>query len=156
MSRLSRTLRCAAVVGVIGSFTLTTSIQAAPSRHLINAKQAGQDLGGGVTTADIIGGGLLQGRSDATFVVTGISGSVVFLAGDVIFTTHQGTLTVSVTGSFDLATGEFSASSPVTGATGKLAGATGSLSFVGVEDLTNGSFTSEMSGEIVVDLAPGS
>jgi len=76
------------------------------------------------------------------------------IAGTVTFTTHQGTLTVSVTGTLNVATGEFSASGPVTDATGKLAGATGELSLEGVEDLTDGSFVEDVTGEICVDLAP--
>jgi hypothetical protein len=44
----------AALVGV-------GTAQAGVSCHKINAKGAGQDLGRGITTAQIIGGGLLQG-----------------------------------------------------------------------------------------------
>jgi hypothetical protein len=70
------------------------------------------------------------------------------------FTTNQGTLTVSVIGTLDTSTGEFSALGPVTGATGKLAGATGTLNFKGIEDLSNGNFVEDITGNICVNLAP--
>jgi hypothetical protein len=148
--------RCSRVVVVV---VLASVLMASPARgqvscHQINAKGAGQDLGGGATEAQIIGGGLLQGTTAGSFVITGFSGTVASIAGTVTFTTNRATLTVTVTGTFDVATGEFSASGPVTGATGKLTGATGSLSLEGIEDLSDGSFIEDVSGEICVDLEP--
>ena len=128
--------------------------QAAVSCHKINARGVGQDLGDGVTTARIIGGGLLHGTTLGTFVITGVSGTVASFEGTVTFTTNQATLTVSVAGTLDVATGEFSASGPVTAATGKLAGASGSLSLSGLQDLAAGTFVEEVTGDICVDLAP--
>lgn len=128
--------------------------QAAVSCHKINARGVGQDLGDGVTTARIIGGGLLHGTTLGTFVITGVSGTVASFEGTLTFTTNQATLTVSVAGTLDVATGEFSASGPVTTATGKLAGASGSLSLSGLQDLAAGTFVEEVTGEICVDLAP--
>lgn len=127
--------------------------QAATSCHQINAKGTGQDLGGGVTVAQITGGGLLQGTMVGNFVPIRVSPPVVTLAGTVQFTTHQATLTVSVIGSFDLATGQFSANGPVTAATGKLTGVIGDLVFSDVEKLTDGSFVETVTGMICVDLA---
>jgi len=142
------------LVVVVGSLVTVSETRAAVSCHKINAKGVGQDLGGGVTEADIIGGGLLQGTTVGNFVVTGVSGTVASIEGTVVFTTNQGTLTVTVTGIFDVATGEFSASGAVTGATGKLAGATGALLLEGIEDLSNGRFVEDVTGTICVDLAP--
>jgi hypothetical protein len=137
----------AALVGV-------TTAQAGVSCHKINAKGAGQDLGGGNTQAQIIGGGLLHGTTQASFVITSNTPPVFPIAGTVTFTTKQATLTVSVTGTFNVATGDFVASGPVTAATGKLTGATGTLVFDGLEDLTTGKFVEDVNGLICVDLAP--
>jgi hypothetical protein len=139
---------------MLGGLMMVNQTQAAVSCHKINAKGVGQDLGNGMTEAQIIGGGLLHGTTKGNFVVTGGSAPVFLIAGTVKFTTHQGTLTVSVTGTLNVATGEFSASGPVTDATGQLAGATGELSLEGVENLGDGSFVEDVTGEICVDLAP--
>lgn len=141
---------------VVGALMAATQTQAGESCHKINANGIGQDLGGGMTVGDVLGGGLLEGTTEASFTVTGFSGTVATIAGDVEFTTNRGTLTVAVTGTFDVVTGEFSASGPVTGATGKLAGATGTLSFDGVENLSDGTFVDDITGEICVDLSPSS
>jgi hypothetical protein len=139
---------------VLGGPMMVSQPQAAESCHKINAKGVGQDLGGGMTRAQIIGGGLLHGTTKGTFLITGGAFPVFLIAGTVMFTTHQGTLTVSVEGTFDVTTGEFRASGPVTGATGKLAGATGELLLEGIENLSDGSFVEDVTGEICVDLAP--
>jgi hypothetical protein len=139
---------------IVGGLMTASQPQAAESCHQINAKGVGQDLGGGMTAAQIIGGGLLHGTTEGNFAVTGGSFPVFSIAGTVKFTTQQGTLTVSVAGTLDVATGEFSASGPVTGATGKLAGATGELLLEGIENLSDGSFVEDVTGEICVDLAP--
>ena len=139
---------------VAASLMVVGSAHAAVSCHKINAKGAGQDLGGGMTRAQIIGGGLLHGTTQASFVVTGVSPPVVSIAGTVTVTTNRGTLTVTVAGTFNVATGNFIASGPVTAATGQLAGTTGTLVFDGIEDLTTGAFVEDVSGLICVDLAP--
>ena len=126
----------------------------AVSCHAINAKGVGQDLGGGRTTAQIIGGGLLHGTTEASFVITGFSGTVASFTGTIVFTVNNATLTAAVSGTLDVATGEFEAATSAVSGTGKLAGATGSLSFSGVEDLATGSFTEDVTGEICVDLSP--
>jgi len=130
-----------------------TVAQAAVSCHKINAKGAGQDLGNGATQAQIIGGGLLQGTTHANFTIVANTPPALPIAGAVTFTTQQATLTVTVTGIFNVATGAFVATGPVTAATGKLAGATGTLLLEGVEDLTTGKFVEDVSGLICVDLA---
>jgi hypothetical protein len=139
---------------VVGTLMTAGPASAATSCHKINARGVGQDLGGGVTEADIVGGGLLQGTTVGNFVITAVSGTVASIAGTVVFTTSNATLTVTVTGTFDVATGEFSASGMVTDATGKLAGATGTLLLEGIQDLSNGRFVETVTGRICVDLAP--
>ncbi len=126
----------------------------AVSCHNINAKGVGQDLGGGQTTAQIIGGGLLQGTTQASFVITGFSGTVASFEGAIVFTVSNATLTAEVSGTLDVATGEFHATTSSVSGTGKLADATGSLSFSGIEDLSTGSFTEDVTGEICADLSP--
>jgi hypothetical protein len=140
-----------------GSLAFAGQAQAsvsAVSCHRLNAHGLGQDLGGGMTRAQIFGGGLLEGTTKGVFAVTGFSGTVASIAGTVEFTTNRATLTVTVAGTLDVASGAFSASGPVTGATGKLSGATGDLAFTGVEDLSTGSFTEDVSGSVCADLSP--
>ncbi len=142
-------------------------VQAGPatagvSCHHINAKgagqgappQAGDPLGLIRTVAQIRGGGLLQGTTEAAFQVTGFTPTGIAFAGDITFTTNRATLTVALDGTLDTATGEFRASGDVSGATGKLGGATGTLTLAGVQDLLDpaGSFTETVSGEICVAL----
>lgn len=128
--------------------------QAAVSCHRINAKGIGQDLGGGVTQAQIIGGGLLQGTTQGTFVITGGAPPSFAITGTVTFTTQQATLTVAVSGTFNVATGAFAVTGPVAAATGKLVGATGTVTLEGIEDLATGKFAEDVNGLICVDLAP--
>jgi hypothetical protein len=141
--------------------TLLVVVAAAPatargavSCHNVNAKGVGQDHGGGQTTAQIIGGGLLQGTTQASLTITGLSGTVASFEGSIVFTLNNATLTAQVSGTLDVATGEFNATTSSVSGTGKLAGATGSLSFNGVEDLLTGSFTENITGEVCADLSP--
>ena len=138
----------AASVAIVGQ------AYAAVSCHKINAKGVGQDLGGGMTEAQIIGGGLLQGTTQGRFVVNGGSPPGLSIAGTVTFTTQQATLMVTVAGTFNVATGAFAATGPVTAAAGKLTSATGALMLDGVEDLSTGKFAEDVSGMICVDLGP--
>ena len=64
-------------VAALGTSALASAIVcAAPihadaggvSCHAINTKGAGQDLGGGMTQAQIMGGGLLQGTTQGSFL----------------------------------------------------------------------------------------
>jgi hypothetical protein len=154
VATLSTFVRFGLLVGAVGMM-MTDQPTAAVSTHKIHAKGVGQDLGGGNTQARIIGGGLLSGTTTAHFEITGGSPPVFLIVGDVTFTTNQGaTLTVHISGTFDVASGEFSASGPVTGSTGKLAGATGILTLSGVEDFSDGTFVEDVSGSISVNLAP--
>jgi hypothetical protein len=127
---------------------------AAVSCHKIAARGTGQDLGGGSTTATISDGGLLEGTTAGSLVITGLSGTVASFEGMIVFTVNRATLTATVAGTFDVATGAFSATSSSLAGTGKLAGATGSLALAGVEDLSSGSFTETVTGEVCANLAP--
>lgn len=132
------------------------------SCHQINANgagrgaspQAGDPPGLIRTVAQIRGGGLLQGTTEAAFQVTGVTPTGIAFAGGITFTTNRATLTVDLDGTLDLATGEFSSGGDVSEATGKLDGATGTLTLAGVQNLLDpaGSFTETVSGEICVDL----
>ena len=97
---------------VVGTLIIVSQAQAAESCHKINAKGVGQDHGDGTTEAHIIGGGLLHGTTAGSFLITGGSFPVFSIAGTVTFTTQQGSLTVAVTGPFDVATGAFFVSGP--------------------------------------------
>ena len=158
-------MRRTAVLAVL--LPLLMLVQAGPataavSCHQINATGAGQgaapragDPPGLIrTVAQIRGGGLLQGTTEAAFQVTGVTPTGIAFAGDITFTTNRGTLTVDLDGTLDLSTGDFQASGDVSGATGKLDGATGTLTLAGVQNLLDpaGSFVETLSGEVYVDL----
>ena len=146
---------------------LLTLVQAGPatagvSCHPIDANgvgrggaaQAGDPPGLIRTVAQIRGGGLLQGTTEAAFQVSDVTPTGIAFAGDITFTTNRATLTIDLEGTLDLSTGEFSATGDVSGATGKLDGATGTLTLAGTQDLLDpaGSFTETVSGEVCVDL----
>ena len=145
--KIARKMKGLAVTAVLGSVLVAGQADAGVSCHKINAKGIGQDLGAGVTQAQIIGGGLLNGTTQGNFAITGGAPPVFSLAGTVMFTTKQATLTVTVSGTFDVSTGNFAASGPVTAATGKLAGATGTLMLEGLEDLATGKFVEDVRGD---------
>ena len=143
-----------AVAGIALLARPTQAATGGQSCHKINAKGIGQDLGGGSTTAQIVGGGLLHGTTVGTFAIVGGAPPAFAIAGTVVFTTNAGTLTVSVSGTFNVSTGAFNSTGAVTGSTGKLEGATGSLTLDGVQDLGTGAFTETVTGSICVDLSP--
>jgi hypothetical protein len=147
-------MRVLVVTLLVVAAAAPATARGAVSCHNINAKGIGQDHGGGQTTAQIIGGGLLQGTTQASFTITGLSGTVASFEGTIVFTVNNATLTVQLSGTLDVVTGEFNATSSSISGTGKLAGATGSLSFNGVEDLSTGSFTEDVTGEVCADLSP--
>lgn len=137
---------------LVGSLIVVVGAQASEASddgcHRVNARGVGQDLGGGNTTATITRGGVLNGTTSAHFDITGGTPPALTFAGTVVLSTEDGTLTVGIAGTFNVATGEFRASGPVTGGMGELAGATGSLRFAGVEDLASGRFTETVKGRI--------
>jgi hypothetical protein len=141
---------------VVTGFLAWGEVHAAVSCHKINAKGVGQDRGGGVTEAQIIGGGLLHGTTLGSLAITGGTAPDLSFSGTVTFTTKHATLIVTVVGTFNVANGNFIASGPVTAASGKLSGATGSLILEGVQDLATGKFVEDVTGLICVDLAKNS
>ena len=145
----------AMVLGLLLSLgTLTSSAQAGVSCHLINAKGFGQDHGGGQTTANVVGGGLLHGTLAGSITGTGLTGNIATFVETVTFTNQHGTLTVVATGAIDITTGQFNATGAVTAATGKLAEATGNIALSGTVDFATGIFTEEITGVVCVDLQP--
>ena len=111
-------MRRIAVLAVL--LPLLTLLQAGPaaagvSCHQINATGAGQgaapqagDPPGLIrTVAQIRGGGLLHGTTEAAFQVTGPTPTGIAFAGDITFTTNRGTLSVDLDGTLDLTTGDF-------------------------------------------------
>lgn len=116
----------------------------------IGVVQAGPD--GHSTTAVITRDGLLKGTSAATFDVdvTAVPPVLPF-TGSIVFTTHRGTLTSTLTGTLDVATGAFLATGPVSSGTGRFTGATGSLSAAGTQDLVTGTFTEVVTGTVCLD-----
>jgi hypothetical protein len=114
----------------------------------VHARGVGQDLGGGNTTATITRGGILNGTTNAHFDIIGGTPPALTFEGTIVFTTKKGTLTASISGTFNVATGAFAATGAVTGGTGRFAGATGTLSLAGVEDLATGSFTETVTGTL--------
>src|SRR6478735_4342922 len=99
---------------------VTGPATAAVSCHQINATgwgsgaapQDGDPPGLIRTSAQIRGGGLVQGTTEAAFQVTGPTPTGIAFAGDITFTTNRSTLTLDLDldGTLDLATGEFAAS----------------------------------------------
>lgn len=147
----------AALVGLVGPATAEAGTGCRP----VDAVGVGQASPDGATTAATIrGGGLLTGTTAGAFHATGVAGSVVSVAGTVVFTPRPGPdgpaaagLTAQVTGTFDVASGAFRVvTGPVSG-TGRLAGADASLTLAGVQDDT-GHFTETVRGTLCVDRTP--
>jgi len=116
----------------------------------VDARGVGQDLGGGDTEATITNDGLLKGSTTAHFDIVGGAAPRFEIAGRVTDTTHKGTLTIGVAGTFDVSTGHFTASGPVTGGSGKFLGSTGTLTFDGTQ-LPTGAFTETVTGTVCLD-----
>jgi hypothetical protein len=114
----------------------------------VDARAIGQNLGGGHTMATVVHAGILNGTTSSQLAITGGTPPVVTLAGTGVLTAHDGTLTVTVVGTFNQATGAFEATGTVVAGTGLFAHATGTLTFVGVEDLTTGRFTQTITGTV--------
>jgi hypothetical protein len=155
-ARTAQVSSCVLLIAMlaVGSGARAETTLAATSCHRIHAKGLGQDVGNGTTHAQISGGGLLHGTTQGNLAIIGAAGTVLTVDGTVAFTPNRATLTVHVTGPFDISNGVFSLSGPVISATGRLAGATGILTLGGVENTTTGQFSEEVTGRICVDLGP--
>ena len=114
----------------------------------VHARAIGQNLGGGRTHATIIHAGILNGTTTGQLQITGGTPPLLTVEGTGVLTTHHGTLTVRIVGTFNQATGVFTATGQIVHGTGMFAGATGVLTFEGVEDLTSGSFTQTITGTV--------
>ena len=99
-----QTFRRLATIVLTAGPMMTGHARADMSCHRINSR-CGTGSGGGATEAQIIGGGLLEGTTAAQFIITGVSGTLASFEGPVTFTTNRATLTVTVTGTFDVLTG---------------------------------------------------
>ena len=140
-------LLAATVVTAAGAQLATAAVQH-DSCLSVDARAIGQNLGHGRTTSTIFHAGILNGTTTGQLEVTGGTPPVLTLVGTGVLTTNHGTLTVSTVGTFNGATGAFEATGQVVHGTGVFAGATGALTFVGVEDLTSGSFTQTVTGTV--------
>lgn len=99
------------------------------------------------TVTDTVGGPLLDGTTVASFVPSGTP-PVLMLNGTVTFTTAHGTLTVEISGPFNVTNGQFLAGGPVISGTGAFAEATGLVGFAGVENLSQGTFVETIGARI--------
>lgn len=159
----ARVLRTAAVAVAVtlGGVVLPAAAHAGTGCRPVDAVGVGQaSADGATTTATIREGGLLTGTTAGAFHPTGVAGSVVSIAGTVVFTPEPGrsgpagaSLRTEVTGTFDVATGRFRAVTGAVTGTGRLAGASASLTLAGVQDPT-GHFTETVRGTLCVDRTP--
>jgi len=146
--RLLLLLSAAAVIGA-GAQTAAAGVHHHHSCLSVNATAIGQDLGHGRTTSTIVHAGILDGTTTGQLHAIGeASHHVLTVAGTGMLTANNGTLTLSVQGTINQATGAIDVSGHVVGGTGLFAHATGQLMFVGVEDLTNGSFANTITGTV--------
>jgi hypothetical protein len=146
-SLLTLVLLSAALV-TAGSAQIATAAVHHDSCLNVDARAIGQNLGHGRTTSTIFHAGILNGTTIGQLEITGGTPPVLTVVGTGVLTTNHGTLTLSLAGTFNQATGAFEATGHVVTGTGIFAHATGTLVFVGVEDLTTGSFTNAISGTV--------
>jgi hypothetical protein len=148
MTRLRMLVLVSAAVVTAGGAQTTSAAVHHDVCLSVNARAIGQNLGHGRTQATITHAGILNGTTTGQLEVTGGTPPVLTVVGTGVLTTHHGTLTVSVVGTFNGATGVFEATGQVIHGTGVFAGATGTLTFLGVEDLTSGRFTQTITGTV--------
>lgn len=148
MKRLRMLVLLAAAVVGAGGAQATSAAVPHDSCLSVNARSIGQNLGHGQTTATITHAGILNGTTAGQLQITGGTPPLLTVVGTGVLTTHHGTLTVNLAGTFNTATGVFQATGQIVHGTGMLAGATGVLTFVGVEDLATGSFTQTITGMV--------
>ncbi len=141
-----------ALCALLGALLVTGTAPAASTGDhgckKVKGVGVGQDLGGGNTVATITKSGLLKGTTAAHFDITGGAPPVLTFAGHITFTTKKGTLTLDLTGTFDISTGAFTGVGVPSSGTGRFAGATGSVTLTGVEDFATGAFTETLSGQL--------
>jgi hypothetical protein len=148
MKSLRMLVLLATAVVTAGGAQTATAAGDHDSCRSVNALAIGQNLGHGRTTSTIVHAGILNGTTVGQLEITGGTPPVLTVAGTGVLTTNHGTLTLSIVGTFNQATGAIEATGQVVGGTGVFANATGTLMFVGVEDLTTGSFTNAITGTV--------
>ena len=148
MKRLRMLVLFSTAVVTAGGAQTTSAAVHHDSCLSVNARAIGQNLGHGRTEATITHAGILNGTTTGQLEITGGTPPLFTVVGTGVLTTHHGTLTVSVVGTFNAVTGVFEATGQVVHGTGIFAGATGTLTFVGVEDLTSGRFTQTITGTV--------
>src|SRR5262245_1652567 len=97
----------------------------------VDARAIGQNLGGGRATSTIFHAGILNGTTTGQLQITGGTPPVVTLVGTGVLTTDHGTVTLSISGTFDQATGALEATGHIVAGTGVFDHATGALMFAG-------------------------
>lgn len=144
MKKLKR-LTFFAFIALFAIFLLTSAVPSQKGCHKINAKGKGgitSTEGPVVTEADIIGGGLLNGKTRAEFTFVSedqFAGTLNLVTkhGSIQFVVHDGKITGD----------HFRATAIAVSSSGKLAGASGSLLLEGISD-PSGDFTEKITGEI--------
>ncbi|MFZ0710683.1 MAG: hypothetical protein WAM53_11635 [Terrimicrobiaceae bacterium] len=132
------------------------SVQAQSSGQTLNINGKGfGDVTATSTTGFIVGAGILNGTTKATFTdipkpsgggLLDVDPRTVSYVATLVITTKRGCVTTQDVGIFDTLNGKFSSVSRVIGGTGRFKGATGFLFFHG--DVRDGRFIDEISGEI--------
>lgn len=145
-----KNLNAIVFVGVIVLLGLLSSAILAPKRcHKINAKGKGAITGGTapqvITEVDIIGGGLLNGRTYAVFTM-GSSGD---FTGELDLVTKHGAIHFEI-GDGQFTGDRFKATAVAVSGSGKLSGATGFLVLEGIT-ISETDFTETIRGEICFD-----
>jgi len=152
MKAISRCLIALVFVSVCFGVTATQA-GANPACVSIKAKGIGHSITADTTTAQITGAGLPLGTTAGGPFVVGGAPPVLSLTGPVVFSAKigpfaVGTLTSPQTGSLNVTNGAFTSSGPITASTGILSGLGGNLTFTGVQNLTTGTFTENVTGQL--------
>lgn len=155
MTALRRLPHLSLLLGALLLSGTSPAVAAAPGSQCrrVNAVGTGQAGPDGRSTAAVITrDGLLKGATAATFDVdvTALPPVLPF-DGGIVFTTHRGTLTLTLTGTLNVATGAFTATGPVISGTGRFTGVTGGLTAAGTQDLATGAFTEVVTGTVCLD-----
>ena len=141
-----------AIVALVAALAFATPASAATICVPIVASGSGQDLGGGITTAEITTHGILLGTTRGAFTVTDVVGVTASFVGPIVFTTRLGVLTAQVTGTLDTSTGAFQSQSTSLSGTGLFRGVTGNVKLAGTENLATGAFTETITGRLCTRL----
>jgi hypothetical protein len=114
----------------------------------VHARGVGRETSPGKTTATIFVRGVEVGTTTASFMPTGMEGTVASFVGPLTFTSDLGAIVAQTAGTLDTATGNFVARSRDLTGTGDYSGITGRIKIRGTEDFTDLSFTERISGRV--------